>query len=227
MQDHDLITGIIPSEKKTIFFALKESEHIFCFTTNEVYSLENMNKSIELQTEDGFLIGKTHNNHQIAIYVGSKTFLILNARYLRTSTYVISKSNVNETSLEKFDGIKFVGGTLNRLFSRNSMESEYTENGLQVKAHDDTRTYDIKTTEFNITLSIYSTISEKYSVENGNSISNTDVQLTLEFEQKQSLYQLFYHYNRIRDIIAFMTFRYNVGFSGIELLNHNINSLMS
>ena len=33
--------------------------------------------------------------------------------------------------------------------------------------------------------------------------------------------QLFYHYNRIRDIIAFMTFRYNVGFSGIELLNHN------
>ena len=65
-----------------------------------------MNKSIELQTEDGFLIGKTHNNHQIAIYVGSKTFLILNARYLRTSTYVISKSNVNEASLEKFDGIK-------------------------------------------------------------------------------------------------------------------------
>ena len=41
MQDHDLITGIIPSEKKTIFFALKESEHLFCFTTNnEVYSLE-------------------------------------------------------------------------------------------------------------------------------------------------------------------------------------------
>ena len=100
-----------------------------------------MNKSIELQTEDGFLIGKTHNNHQIAIYVGSKTFLILNARYLRTSTYVISKSNVNETSLEKFDGIKFVGGTLNRLFSRNSMEREYIENGLQVKAYDDTRTY--------------------------------------------------------------------------------------
>ena len=221
MQDHDLITGIIPSEEKTIFFALKESEHLFCFTTNEVYSLKNVNKSIELQTEDGFLIGKTHNNHQIAIYVGSKTFLILNARYLRTSTYVISKSNVNETSLEKFDGIKFVGGTLNRLFSRNSMEREYTENGLQVKAHDDTRTYDIKTKEFNITLSIYSTISEKYSVENGNSISNSDVQLTLEFEQKQSLYQLFYHYNRIRDIIAFMTFRYNVGFSGIELLNHN------
>ena len=155
MQDHDLITGIIPSEKKTIFFALKESEHLFCFTTNEVYSLENVNKSIELQTEDGFLIGKTHNNHQIAIYVGSKTFLILNARYLRTSTYVISKSNVNETSLEKFDGIKFVGGTLNRLFSRNSMEREYTENGLQVKAYDDTRTYDIKTKEFNITLSIY------------------------------------------------------------------------
>ena len=52
------------------------------------------------------------------------------------------------------------------------MEREYTENGLQVKAHDDTRTYDIKTKEFNITLSIYSTISEKYSVENGNSISN-------------------------------------------------------
>ena len=29
MQDHDLITGIIPSEEKTIFFALKESEHLF------------------------------------------------------------------------------------------------------------------------------------------------------------------------------------------------------
>lgn len=116
MEDHDLITGIIPSEKKTIFFALKKSEHLFCFTTDEVHSLGNMNKPIELQTEDGFLIGKNHNNHQIAIYVGSKTFLVFNSRYLRTSTYVISKSNVNEASLEKFDGIKFVGGTLNHLF---------------------------------------------------------------------------------------------------------------
>ena len=214
MKDYDLITGIIPSEENTIFFVLKKSEHLFCFTTNT-------NKSIELQTKDGFLIGKTHNNYQIAIYVGSKTFLVSNSKYLRTSTYVISKSNVNETSLEKFDGIKFVGGTLNRLFYRNSMRSEYTENGLQVKAHDDRKNYDIKTKDFNIKLSIYSAISEKNSIENGNAISNTDVQLVLKFEKKQSLYQLFYHYNRIRDIIAFMTFRYNVGFSDIKLFNYN------
>lgn len=55
------------------------------------------------------------------------------------------------------------------------MKSEYTENVLQVKAHDDTRTYNIKTKEFDIKLSIYSTIKESVICKSTANWKNTEI----------------------------------------------------
>ena len=79
-----------------------------------------------------------------------------------------------------------------------------------------------------MTIDVSSSISEHRGIE-GKTISNTDVALTIKFNKTQKLRTLFKHYNKIRDVLSFMTFRNNVDFNKIylEKKDNDTNILMN
>ena len=70
---------------------------------------------------------KTHDNHDIAIYLGNSNFEMLSSFSLNTSTYVKSLRNIESVDLTEYEGIKFVGGTLNNVFSADVLDIKYEE----------------------------------------------------------------------------------------------------
>ena len=91
------------------------------------------------------------------------------------------------------------------------------DDALVVQEVPDCMSFDITTKNYSFKLSVQSVVRQRESVD-GNSLTNTDVQLTLLFESPQPLFSIFDHYNRIKELMSFMTFRDNVGFDSISLL---------
>ena len=215
--DDRLMTGIIPVGEKNVVFSSKKDSFDFCFLTDSVNSLSKGFYPVTLPARDGFVYGKLHDNRNIAIYVGSLPFVILGSRNLITAAFVRSSSNLSDSPITEFDAIRFSGGTLNNVFHADAVKLEWENGKTIVSSNDDSRSYIVTTEDFQMSLVIRSSAIEQLSV-HGNSIVNSDVELTLEFGAPQPLSKLFEHYNRMIDLLSFMTFRDNVGFDKIYLL---------
>ena len=135
---------------------------------------------------------------------------------LNTSTYIKSLENIESVDLTEYEGIKFVGGTLNNVFNADALDIKYEEGKTFIEYKDDTIQYKVITEDYGMTIDVSSFISEHRGIE-GKTISNTDVALTIKFNKPQKLRTLFKHYNKIRDALSFMTFRNNVDFDKIYL----------
>ena len=211
------MTGIIPVGEKNVVFSSRKDSFEFCFLTDSINSLSKGFYPVNLPAKDGFVFGKMHDNRDIAIYVGSLSFEVLGSRNLITSAFIKSCSNLSDNPVTEFDAIRFTGGTLNSVFVPDAIRFE-SENGKTiVSCNDDSKKYTINMEEYQMSLVIRSTAKEQLSI-HGNSITNSDVELMLEFTAPQPLGKLFEHYNRMRDLLSFMTFRENVGFDTIYLL---------
>lgn len=222
------ITGIIPGEEKDIIFSSLENSFEFCFMTDSIYSTHKKNIAVNVDVNDGFIFGKTHDNHDIAIYLGDRTFEVLGTFPLNTSTYIKSLGIIESVDLTEYEGIKFVGGTLNNVFNANALDIKYEEGKTFIEYKDDTIQYRVITEDYDMTIDVSSSISEHRGIE-GKTISNTDVALTMKFNKPQKLRTLFKHYNKIRDVLSFMTFRNNVDFDKIylEKKDNDTNILMN
>ncbi|MBQ7874740.1 MAG: hypothetical protein IJ306_06225, partial [Oscillospiraceae bacterium] len=64
------LTGIIQTKDKPIFFS-NYNYYDFSFLTDNILFSGGKNEITKIPTENGFLYGKTHNNQDIAIYVGT------------------------------------------------------------------------------------------------------------------------------------------------------------
>lgn len=221
------ITGVLQAQEKNILFSSIRESFEFCFMSDYIYSHANNNIPLRLPVINGFLCGKTHEGYGIAIYIGNRPFGILTHGTLLTSAYIITKDPYKDISTYKFEAIKFVGKTLNNVFDIHALDIDYEENGLNVQCNDDKITYTVETLEYNIEIDIYSKVTVHNGID-GNSINNKDVILTLKFDNPQSMDKVFHHYNRIKELLSFMTFRNNVGFDRIFLLNthQEINHLI-
>lgn len=217
-----LITGIIQTENKPVIFSVKENEFEFTFMTDSIYSFSKRNIPTKVPSENEFIFGKTHGNHDIAIYTGNIELEVLGSRCLNTSAYIKSTSNLTETSLKGYEGISFHGGTLNTVFDMNAMDMEWEEGKIIVKCIDDSIRIVVETNKYNMEIDIYSVLREQMGI-SGNSISNSETVLMLKFDKEQPLNMLFEHYNRIKELLSFMTFRENVGFEKIFLLKNELD----
>lgn len=213
----DLTTGVIQTKNKPIIFSVKENSFEFCFMTDSIYSFAGKNQPVNIPTTDGFICGKTHENYNIAIYLGNSPFEIFGTGTLNTSAYIKSNSNTFGENIMEYEAIQFVGGTLNNVFHINGIDIDYENGDTVIRYNDDSISYTVVTSENSMELDVRSSVNEHRGVQ-GNSISNNNAILTLKFDKPQPLVKLFDHYNRIKDLLSFMTFRDNVGFEKIHLL---------
>lgn len=217
-QEIDVLTGVIQTEIKPIVFSTTRNNFSFTFMTDMVYSMGENNTLTEIPVSDGFIYGKTHDSHDVAIYIGNKQFKIVTTGDLNTVCYVRSIGCEANHDIRKFKAIRFCGGTLNNVFDINGMNTECIEGRIVISNSDDALEYIFDSPFGEIIIRIESTFRRERSAK-GNSINNTDVILTLKFNTPQPLQTLFEHYNKIKDLLSFLTFRENVGFDKISLLN--------
>lgn len=219
-----LLTGIVPvGADKQIAFSAQPNDFVFTFMSNSVRPVFNGTPSVAVPSTDGFILGKTHDNHNIAIFLGNVGFKVFGASALRTSAYIISSSNLYEKNLMSFRGISLSGGTLNSVFHIQGLNIAHDSKAIILNPKDDERKYHIDYGDGAIDISVRSVISESFGVK-GYSVTNDNVELELHFDSEQPLSSFFYHYNKIKDILSFLTFRYNVGFEKINLQSYDFES---
>lgn len=219
MQDsQELITGIIPTLSRPVIFSVPKADFFFSFMTDYAYDFfVNSEKSevIKVPVKNDFIYGKTHQNYNIAIYTGDMEFSVKGSRGLYTSTYIKSTSNLIDLDISRFNGIVFIGKSLNDVFLIDGMKIDHLNN--TIKYHDDSISYDVDINEVKTNISIQSIVTEKCGV-HGMSLNNNTVSLTLSFDQEQTINDFFKHYYSIKELVGFLSYRQNVGFDEIYLL---------
>ena len=215
---NNALIWIIHTNTKSIVFSATNNNYIYTFMNDIIYSVGEKNTPINVPGEDCFIYGKPHDNYSIAIYFGISKYEIITTSIVNTAAYVKSTFNTYTENIKTFEAIQFCGGTLNEVFDISGMNTEYKDGKIIVTHNDDAIEYTFDTDFGIIAIRINSTVQEHNSVK-GHSINNNDVILTLKFQMPQPISSIFEHYNKIKDLLSFMTFRKNVGFSEIKLLN--------
>lgn len=217
------ISGVIYNEKQPIIFTIDKEDYICEFYTENIYQYIKNNTILKCYSKNNFLYGKTHDNHNIAIYYNYDELEIYNRATLYTSCYIISEGYdiTNKFQPNKFDeynAICFKGKILNELFNKE-IEFFSNKNGQSIKYNGDIRRYIIKTENDKFELIIKTCINERHSIK-GIKVSN-DIELILKFNNKIKINDLFYHYNKIKELLCFMVYRENISFEEVSLLNIN------
>lgn len=221
MAENKVFTGIVTTEQGPIVFQGEDKNFVFRFMdTVQIKREESSYRMIHIPTEDSFVFGKTHDNRDIAVYCGNNTLEIIGTQKVTTNSFFVSKGILENTDLRQFDGITFVGKSLNKIFDINGITVNYEGDGEKIVHNNDTLSYDVSTDDYHFVLSIRSCVSYHGGF-SGMGIENKDVSLTLEFDSLQPLSSFYYHYNRICDIVGFLLNRFEVGFDKISLLRYN------
>lgn len=221
MQKSNSLSGVLQSrEGKPVIFFVNRDTHEFSFVTDEVYNPTKTNAAFYLEPKDGFAFGKTHDGHNAAVYIGQENFLVIGRQRMFLPAYIISSSNVQPQDITMFRGIRFIGSTLNLVFPTEVVRFYDENNQLTITQKDKFISYKISTNKYAMELIITAPDHEKTGLD-GLPLSNTDVMLDLLFDEPQPLFSLFDHYNRVKEILSFMTFRFNVGFQGIQFIERS------
>ena len=224
-KSQELITGIIPTSSKPLIFSVQKTDFLFSFMTDSSYNFfinSETSETVKVPVKEEFIYGKTHENHNIAIYAGNMDFEVKGSQGLYTSAYVKGISNLSDTDISNFDGIVFNGKSLNDLFFIHGMSIDHSNN--KIKYHNDSITYDVIVNELKINISIRSLVTEECGV-HGTSLNNNKVSLTLTFDKSQTLKNFFKHYHTIKEIVSFLSYRQNVGFDEIFLLDKDMDKI--
>lgn len=218
--EKDNITGIVKTKMgKDVAFSMNKKEMFdFCFITTDVYIPQEKVQETELMTENGFIHGKTNDNHDIAIYYNRNNLRFCYSHHLMTAAYFISLSNMVEHKIEKYQGIMFKGSILKSLFLMDAIDISYEDGNQVLKYKDDSINFKIEINNLSFELSIGSSATESRGI-SGNTIKNDEVNLCLKFDEEQVIDSFFKHYNKILELISFMTYRQNISFDEIYLMD--------
>ena len=216
----EFLTGVINNSEKPVLLSSVQGEYRFCFMTDSVLEVGTRYLPVKVSNNDGFIFGRTHDNHKIAIYSGDNDLNIFGTQMLNAGAYVVSNGNITPDELNGFSAISFSGGSLNRVFHIDGIDFDYTlKNGSVGKLNDDSKAFDIVSGDSKIHIDIRSSVSFADG-QDGKTINNSGVTLTLSFDKEQPLSLIFKHYNIVKRVLSFMSFRMNVGFETVELLRN-------
>ena len=220
--EKDNITGIVKTKMgKDVAFSMNKKEMFdFCFITTDVYIPQEKVQETELMTENGFIHGKTNDNHDIAIYYNRNNLRFCYSHHLMTAAYFISLSNMVEHKIEKYQGIMIKGSILKSLFLMDAIDISYEDGKQVLKYKDDSINFKIEINNLSFELSIGSSATESRGI-SGNTIKNDEVNLCLKFDEEQVIDSFFKHYNKILELISFMTYRQNISFDEIYLMDYS------
>ena len=210
------VTGIIKTDKENIAFAGEDFKFVFMKT-------DLLGDEIVLKAdESGYIWGTTHGEATIGIYSGTD-INIKSTHILNTWNYIVSK---NWLPLEHmwFDGIRFENGSIKDIYPCNALHEirdEESPNLFTYKMDKDSRIFEFASNEYVTKWKFYSLVTQKKSVTEGDSISNSNSILDIEFDKPQSFSSLLNYYNQVCDLCSFLTFRNSVSFEKISLLKRN------
>ena len=214
INDKEFLTGIIESEEGPLTFVVDDFRFRFMDTSLD-YNVRT------LKPKDGFLFGKTHENNKIAIRL-TFDIPVQNVANLKTDNYIISDGNYHTCSFEEIDSISFIGGTLNTLFWNEALQEDFSENKepdtIKYYIKDDSIKFSYVVDDIKFDVTICSNITNGWGIE-GSYLKNTDVSLKLSFSKKIALKNVFYHIEKVKEIISILTYRRNIGFDIIKVSN--------
>lgn len=172
---------------------------------------------------DGFAQAFTHDGHKMLIYIGKHDFPVVNTMKMGLSSYIVSTSNILDYDLSYYEGIEFVGGTLSKLKRPRAMQTKYDieTKRTYIEKNDDVQTITFTTDEFTCNIKIGSYRNEQHSLVS-NSIRNDRVYFRMVFNEKQTTSSIYKHYNKICELLSFLTNRKYVGFEEMYLLQKDI-----
>lgn len=211
------LTGVVETDNRAYSFHLSNYSMVF------LDAVVNSNITSTIKPVDGFAQAYTHNGHKMLIYIGKHDFPVVNTMTMGLSSYIVSTSNIFDYDLSYYDGIEFVGGTLTKLKRPKAMQTKYDEETKRtyIEKSDDAQTITFTTDEFVCNIKIGSYTSEKRSLVS-QSIRNDRVYFRMMFNEKQTTSSLYRHYNKICELLSFLTNRKCVGFEEMYLLQKDI-----
>lgn len=224
MKETNLLSGVLYSAENTpVIFSVDRDTFEFNFYTNSIYPHEEDNGYAFLKANDNYIFGQTHQGNNVAIFTGSRGLGVEGHQRVFTSTYVVSSSCIKPQNLSTYTGIRFVGGTLNAVFPTNYFRYCYADNKITVEKKSNKITHSIITTQYHMHWSIKAPDSDETGLD-GVPINNPDVFVDILFDSPQPLSTLSHHYNKLKELLSFMTYRFNVGFRSIELIEKDIDN---
>lgn len=211
------ITGIVETDNRVYVFYLDKYSVKFLDTVITPYYTST------LKPIDGFIQAMSHNNHKLLMYTGQHDYPVVNTMSMGISSYIVSTSNVLDYDISFFDSILFVGGTLAKLKHPHGMKIEYDEeHGKEyIQYSDDKQEFSFAIDDFICNVTIGSYTSEHHSHE-CNSVNNEKVFLKMSFGKSQKTSSVYMHYNKLCEILSFLTNRKNVGIEEIFLLQKDV-----
>ena len=213
----ELITGVIQTDNKEYSFHLNNFSMIF------LDAVVNSGLTSNLHPNDGFATAFTHNGFKMLIYIGEHDHPVTNTMTIGLSSYIISTSNIIDFDLTHFDGIEFVGGSISKLKSPKAFITKYDEitKRTYIEKNNDEQTFSFATEDFVCDVKIGSHTSEKRSLHT-RSITNDKVYFSMMFNKRQTTSSIYKHYNKVCELLSFLTNRKCVGVEEIYLLQKNV-----
>lgn len=213
-------TGVIPCDERNLTFFLQD----FCF---HIMSSQNPDFfSNDLATlksnSDNVVYCITHDNHDLAIITGRYEHSVYNAMNLITDAYIVCENNIQPSPHNPrflFDSIEFYGGTLSKVFTPSSISIESDGHSSKLTPVDDSIRFTFKYGSVICTACISSGVKERYAI-SGTRIDNQNIRLQLKFDTRQTINEIMFHYHKICKLLSFMTFRSNVDFDKVSLIQH-------
>lgn len=213
------LTGVIETDKKSYSFYLSNYSMVFLDTV--VDWLE----SSTLKSIDSFAKAYTHNGHKMLIHIGKHNFPVTNTMKMGLSSYIVSTSNIFDYDISCYDGVEFVGGTLSKLKHPRALKTTYDKESKRtyIEELDDTQTFSFTADDFTCEVKIGSYTSEKRDLES-KSIVNDRVYFRMMFNEKQTTSSVYKHYNKVCELLSFLTNRKNVSFDEMYLWKKDLPS---
>ena len=221
MKETNLLSGVLHStENIPVIFSVDKDTFEFNFYTDSIFPHEKDNGYTYLESCDNYIFGQAHQGNNVAIFVGRKGLSVEGHQRVFSSTYVVSSGCINPQDLSTFTGIRFVGGTLNAVFPTTYMRYCYKDDKIVFEEKSNHIIHNVVTSKYHMNWSIK---APDPNVTGSDSVptNNSDVLVDILFDSPQPLSTLSHHYNKLKELLSFMTYRLNVGFRNVELIEKN------
>ena len=215
MKLSEKLTGMVNGSDGPVIF-ICDGFH-FLFLANRPMEWFSTESTTLITDKNGYLHGITHQNRSIYIHAG-RNIKFGSKLDLHTSHYYLCDSGLSEYSFEDFRGLRFVDGSLHKVFLPRATSVERTDDGLKVNVGNDLNENKVKVCDRSSTIRIKSDIIEHHSIESGSRITNDTVKLDLIFDENAPISIIQSAYKSIVALCRLMTGRINVGFDKISIL---------
>lgn len=202
--------GVIANQEREIIFS-RSGDFSFDFIIHNA----DMYECTDIIPVNDYLEADTLSGEKMYIFLDKIIHHLGRVSSLNTAIYTLGKE------IKKPVGIRFSGGTLNKLFSPKALKFEYEKEGIQYSYLDDTIHSEFWVDERKFRIEVGSNVRQTTGV-SGSLLLNNNVTMDVIVEEGFDISELLKLLNVSRNACQFLCFRKNVVFEGISILEKSI-----